>query len=81
MKGQNPRQLGNVLDEGLNGSRRKLGEGFISGGEDGEGARALEGFDEVGRADGGDEGAEGGVADGDFYDVWHGFWWGVGLTE
>lgn len=55
------------LEEGLDGAGRELGEGFVGGGEHGEGALALEGFDQAGGLHGGDEGVEtaGGRGDGD----------------
>ena len=73
MEGKDAGELGDVLHEGLDGAGGEFGEGVVGGSEDGEGAGAFQGLDEVGGGDGGDEGFEGVVADGDVYDVWHGF--------
>jgi hypothetical protein len=73
VEGEDAGELGYVLHEGLDGAGGEFGEGVVGGGEDGEGSGAFQGLDEVGGGDGGDEGFEGVVADGDVYDVWHGF--------
>ena len=47
----------------------QFGEGFVGRSEDGEGARALQRVDQAGGLDGGDQGAEVGVAGGGVDDV------------
>lgn len=61
------------LKERLHGSGRKFFEGFIGGGEDGEGTIAGESFNESGCLGCGDEGREVFIAGGDADDGWSRF--------
>ena len=60
------------LDEVVDGAGGELGEGFVGGGEDGEGAGAFEGVDQACSLDGGDEGLVDGRVDGVLDDVFGG---------
>jgi hypothetical protein len=63
MVGEDGAKPGDVLEEPLDGPRRELGEGLVGGGEDREGAGALEGLGEARRLDGGHQGLEGAGGD------------------
>ena len=58
----------NVSEQCVNGARGEGRKSVIGGGKDGEGARALQGFNQVGRAEGGHQGGETTISNGDFGD-------------